>query len=55
MTLRVAGGKVIAGDAEDRMPDRSSWVLKPMCIRQSQHLNNRLKQDHRVPSDVFGQ
>ena len=38
---------IISCDAEDRLRDRSRRVLKPIRIRQSQYLNNRIEQDHR--------
>lgn len=38
---------IISCDAEDRLGDRSRRVLKPIRIRQSQYLNNRIEQDHR--------
>ncbi|OKO83100.1 DDE-type integrase/transposase/recombinase [Bradyrhizobium sp. AS23.2] len=34
-------------DAESRLRDRSRRALKPICIRKSQYLNNRIEQDHR--------
>lgn len=38
---------IISCDAEDRLRDQSRRVLKPIRIRQSQYLNNRIEQDHR--------
>jgi putative transposase len=35
-------------DAESRLQDRSRRRLKPIRIRQSQYLNNRIEQDHRA-------
>jgi transposase-like protein len=32
----------------DRLQDRSSHRLKPIRIRQSAYLNNRIEQDHRA-------
>lgn len=32
----------------DRLQDRSRRQLKPIQIRQSQYLNNRIEQDHRA-------
>jgi len=34
-------------DSEKRLRDRSRRSLKPIRIRQSQYLNNRIEQDHR--------
>ena len=38
---------IIAGDSESRLRDRSRRSLKPVRIRRSQYLNNRIEQDHR--------
>lgn len=38
---------IIACDGENRLQDRSRRPLKPIRIRQSQYLNNRIEQDHR--------
>jgi putative transposase len=38
---------ILACDAENRLRDRSRPSLKPIRIRQSQYLNNRIEQDHR--------
>jgi transposase-like protein len=38
---------IISCDAESRLRDRSRRSLKPIRIRQSQYLNNRIEQDHR--------
>ena len=38
---------IIACDGESRLRDRSRRALKPIRIRQSQYLNNRIEQDHR--------
>jgi putative transposase len=38
---------IIACDGERRLRDRSQGSLKPIRIRQSQYLNNRIEQDHR--------
>ncbi|WP_142590167.1 DDE-type integrase/transposase/recombinase, partial [Pseudorhizobium halotolerans] len=38
---------VISSDAEDRLRDRSQRSLKPIHIRRSKYLNNRIEQDHR--------
>ena len=38
---------VTACDGESRLQDRSRRSLKPIRIRQSQYLNNRIEQDHR--------
>jgi putative transposase len=38
---------IIACDGESRLRDQSQRPLKPMRIRQSQYLNNRIEQDHR--------
>jgi transposase-like protein len=35
-------------DTADRLQDRSSHRLKPIRIRQSAYLNNRIEQDHRA-------
>jgi transposase-like protein len=38
---------VIACDGESHLQNRSRRSLKPIRIRQSQYLNNRIEQDHR--------
>lgn len=38
---------IISCDGESRLGDRSRCKLKPIRIRQSQYLNNRIEQDHR--------
>ncbi|MEQ1956677.1 IS6 family transposase [Mesorhizobium sp. CN2-181] len=38
---------IIACDGENRLRDQSRRSLKPIRIRQSQYLNNRIEQDHR--------
>lgn len=38
---------IISCDAASRLRDRSRRELKPIRIRQSQYLNNRIEQDHR--------
>jgi putative transposase len=39
---------ILSCDAESRLQDRSRRRLKPITIRQSQYLNNRIEQDHRA-------
>jgi putative transposase len=39
---------ILSCDTTDRLQDRSRRKLKPICIRQSQYLNNRIEQDHRT-------
>jgi putative transposase len=39
---------ILSCDAESRLQDRSRRGLKPISIRQSQYLNNRIEQDHRA-------
>jgi transposase-like protein len=39
---------ILSCDAADRLGDRSRQKLKPICIRQSAYLNNRIEQDHRA-------
>jgi transposase-like protein len=39
---------ILACDAENRLQDRSRRKLKPIRIRQSAYLNNRIEQDHRA-------
>jgi putative transposase len=39
---------ILSCDAESRLQDRSRRQLKPIRIRQSRYLNNRLEQDHRA-------
>lgn len=38
---------IVVCDGESRLRDRSHQSLKPIRIRQSQYLNNRIEQDHR--------
>ncbi|WP_114947050.1 IS6 family transposase [Microvirga calopogonii] len=39
---------ILSCDADSRLQDRSRRKLKPIRIRQSQYLNNRIEQDHRA-------
>jgi transposase-like protein len=39
---------ILSCDAEGRLQDPSRRRLKPIRIRQSQYLNNRIEQDHRA-------
>ncbi|MBL0407532.1 IS6 family transposase [Microvirga aerilata] len=39
---------ILSCDTEHRLQDRSRRQLKPIRIRQSQYLNNRIEQDHRA-------
>ena len=39
---------ILSCDAESRLQDRSRRRLKPIRIRRSQYLNNRIEQDHRA-------
>jgi transposase-like protein len=39
---------ILSCDAESRLQDRSRRRLKPIRIRQSQYLNNRIEHDHRA-------
>jgi transposase-like protein len=39
---------ILACDATSRLEDRSRRKLKPIRIRQSRYLNNRIEQDHRA-------
>ena len=39
---------ILSCDAESRLQDCSRRQLKPIRIRQSQYLNNRIEQDHRA-------
>ncbi|ANY77414.1 integrase [Microvirga ossetica] len=39
---------ILSCDAESRLQDRTRRDLKPICIRQSAYLNNRIEQDHRA-------
>ncbi|NBJ13962.1 IS6 family transposase [Microvirga arsenatis] len=39
---------IMSCDAESRLQDRSRCRLKPIRIRQSAYLNNRIEQDHRA-------
>jgi putative transposase len=38
---------ILSCDTADRLQNRSQRDLKPICIRQSRYLNNRIEQDHR--------
>ena len=39
---------ILSCDTADRLQDRSRRKLKPIRIRQSAYLNNRIEQDHRA-------
>jgi transposase-like protein len=39
---------ILSCDTTDRLQDHSRRKLKPIRIRQSAHLNNRIEQDHRA-------
>ncbi|GEO18959.1 IS6 family transposase [Microvirga aerophila] len=39
---------ILSCDTTDRLQDQSGRQLKPIRIRQSQYLNNRIEQDHRA-------
>ena len=39
---------ILACDTADRLQDKSGCKRKPITIRQSQYLNNRIEQDHRA-------
>jgi putative transposase len=39
---------ILACDMENRLQDRSRQKLRPIRIRQSAYLNNRIEQDHRA-------
>jgi transposase-like protein len=39
---------ILLCDVESRLQDRSRYRLKPIRIRQSRYLNNRIEQDHRA-------
>jgi transposase-like protein len=39
---------ILSCDTESRLQDRSGCTLKPIRIRQSAYLNNRIEQDHRA-------
>jgi transposase-like protein len=39
---------IISCDTTDRLQDRSRQKLRPIRIRQSRYLNNRIEQDHRA-------
>ena len=39
---------ILSCDAESRLQDRSGCKLKPIRIRHSRYLNNRIEQDHRA-------
>ncbi len=39
---------ILVCHAESRLQDRSRRQLKPIRIRQSRYLNNRIEQDHRA-------
>jgi len=38
---------IVSCDATDRLKDHSRREMKPIQVRQSQYLNNRIEQDHR--------
>jgi transposase-like protein len=39
---------ILSCDTADRLQDRSRRTLKPICVRQTRYLNNRIEQDHRA-------
>jgi putative transposase len=39
---------IVSCDTTDQLHDRSRRKLKPIKVRQSRHLNNRIEQDHRA-------
>ena len=39
---------ILSCDTADRLQDKSGCKRKPITIRQSQYLNNRIEQDHRA-------
>jgi transposase-like protein len=39
---------ILACDTESRLQDGLGCKLKPIRVRQSQYLNNRVEQDHRA-------
>jgi len=39
---------ILSCDATNQLEDRSGRKLKPISIRQSAYLNNRIEQDHRA-------
>jgi transposase-like protein len=39
---------ILSCDTANQLEDRSRRKLKPICIRQSRYLNNRIEQDHRA-------
>jgi transposase-like protein len=39
---------ILSCDTTSRLRDRTRRKLKPICIRQSTYLNNRIEQDHRA-------
>src|SRR5918997_351427 len=39
---------ILSCDTADQLENRSGRDLKPICIRQSAYLNNRIEQDHRA-------
>jgi transposase-like protein len=39
---------ILLCDVESRLQDRSRYRLKPIRIRQSRYVNNRIEQDHRA-------
>jgi putative transposase len=39
---------IVSCDTTDRLQDRSRRKLKPIKVRQSRYLNNRIEQDHRA-------
>jgi transposase-like protein len=40
--------EILSCDAESRLQDSSGCKLKPIRIRHSRYLNNRIEQDHRA-------
>jgi putative transposase len=45
---------ILSCDTADRLQDRSRRKLKPIRIRQSAYLNNRIEQDHRLSQGGSG-
>ena len=39
---------ILSCDLTNRLQDRSRRKLKPLRVRQSRYLNNRIEQDHRA-------
>ena len=44
----IDGSQILSCDTADRLQDRSRRDLKPIRIRQSAYLNNRIEPDHRA-------